>query len=142
MQSIRASCAPPHVNAPFYIFFSHTIVLLCAQAREWHPDRHQGDGAAAAQEKFQEISEAYQTLSNEVRRAEYDQALEAAVTQEQQKAAAQKFRAQSWNTKVPDVGERLRNARKEEAGMPPHIIAGTVLFLTGNFIMVLNSLGG
>ena len=142
MQSIRASCAPPHVNAPFFIFFSHTIVLLCAQAREWHPDRHQGDGAAAAQEKFQEISEAYQTLSNEVRRAEYDQALEAAVTQEQQKAAAQKFRAQSWNTKVPDVGERLRNARKEEAGMPPHIIAGTVLFLTGNFIMVLNWLGG
>ena len=111
MQSIRASCAPPQrVNAPFLIF-SLTHSSCCVRRRASGIRTGTRATQAAAQEKFQEISEAYQTLSNEVRRAEYDQALEAAVTQEQQKAAAQKFRAQSWNTKVPDVGERLQREK-------------------------------
>ena len=37
---------------------------------------------------------------------------------------------------------RLRNAKKEEPGMPPHIIAGTLVLVTGNFILALNWLGG
>ena len=28
---------------------------------------------------------------------------------------------------MPDVKERLKNAKREEAGFPPHIIAGTLL---------------
>ncbi|CAL4114163.1 unnamed protein product, partial [Meganyctiphanes norvegica] len=32
-------------------------------AREWHPDRHKGEAKEAAQEKFVEIQQAYETLS-------------------------------------------------------------------------------
>ena len=116
--------------------------MLCAQAREWHPDRHQGDGQAEAEKKFQEFSEAFQTLSDPVRRATYDSEIDAAETAAEAKEAAKKFRAQSWNTEIPNVQERLRKAKREEPGMPPHIIAGTLVLLTGNFILALNWLGG
>ena len=111
-------------------------------AREWHPDRHQGDGQAEAEKKFQEFSEAFQTLSDPVRRAAYDSEIDAAETAAEAKEAAKKFRAQSWNTEIPNVQERLRKAKREEPGMPPHIIAGTLVLLTGNFILALNWLGG
>ena len=39
-------------------------------AKEYHPDRHKGD--SSKEERFKEISEAYETLSNEKKRAEYD----------------------------------------------------------------------
>lgn len=39
-------------------------------AKEYHPDRHKGD--SSKEERFKEISEAYDTLSNEKKRAEYD----------------------------------------------------------------------
>ena len=77
-----------------------------------------------------------------MRRAAYDGELDAAETAAEQAVAAKRFRAQSWNTEVPNVAERLRNAKREEPGMPPHIIAGTLLFLTGNFVMILNWVGG
>ena len=111
-------------------------------AREWHPDRHQGEKRAEAELKFQEISEAFQTLSDPLKRTAYDEQLDAAQNETEAKAAAQRFRAASWNTKVPDVQERLRKAKREEPGMPPHIIAGALLLVTGNFIAMLNWLGG
>ena len=45
-------------------------------ALKWHPDRHVGDSDAdkkAAEEKFKEASEAYSVLSDENKRAKYDQ---------------------------------------------------------------------
>ena len=45
-------------------------------ALKWHPDRHVGDSDAdkkAAEEKFKEASEAYSVLSDEQKRARYDQ---------------------------------------------------------------------
>ncbi|KAK3284609.1 hypothetical protein CYMTET_7750 [Cymbomonas tetramitiformis] len=39
-------------------------------ALKWHPDKHQGDDTAT--QKFQQIGEAYQVLSDPVQRAEYD----------------------------------------------------------------------
>lgn len=39
-------------------------------AMQWHPDRHQGD--KKAEEKFKEINEAYQTLSDKEKRQKYD----------------------------------------------------------------------
>ena len=39
-------------------------------AMKWHPDRHQGD--KKAEEKFKEISEAYQVLSDKEKRQKYD----------------------------------------------------------------------
>src|ERR1700735_3294441 len=41
-------------------------------ARKYHPDAHRGD--RHAEERFKEISEAYNTLSDEKRRKEYDDA--------------------------------------------------------------------
>ncbi|MGH8894379.1 MAG: molecular chaperone DnaJ [Actinomycetes bacterium] len=41
-------------------------------ARQYHPDANKGD--AAAEERFKEISEAYDVLSDPKRRAEYDEA--------------------------------------------------------------------
>ncbi len=42
-------------------------------AMKFHPDRNQGDGAKAAEEKFKEAKEAYEILSDEQKRAAYDQ---------------------------------------------------------------------
>lgn len=39
-------------------------------AMQWHPDRHQGD--KKAEEKFKEINEAYQTLSDKEKKQKYD----------------------------------------------------------------------
>lgn len=41
-------------------------------ARKYHPDANKGD--AGAEERFKEISEAYNVLSDEKRRKEYDDA--------------------------------------------------------------------
>ena len=113
-----------------------------SQAKKWHPDRHQGETKEIAEKKFQEISEAFQMLESAERRLKYDEQIDAAKTAEEARKAGQRFRAQSWNTPVRDVAQELRDAKQEEAGFPPHIIAGTLLFVTGNFIMVLNWLGG
>ncbi len=42
-------------------------------AMKYHPDRNQGDAAKAAEEKFKEIKEAYEMLSDAQKRAAYDQ---------------------------------------------------------------------
>ena len=42
-------------------------------AMKWHPDRHQGEGAAEAEQKFKRVSEAYEVLSDADKRTKYDQ---------------------------------------------------------------------
>jgi molecular chaperone DnaJ len=42
-------------------------------AMKFHPDRNQGDDAKVAEEKFKEAKEAYEMLSDEQKRAAYDQ---------------------------------------------------------------------
>jgi molecular chaperone DnaJ len=46
-------------------------------SKEWHPDRHKGD--KAAEEKFKEINQAYEVLSDAKKRQAYDQFGEAGV---------------------------------------------------------------
>ena len=80
-------------------------------AKEWHPDVHQatppppsppwlspsdpptrarqGPSSAAAGARFQEIAQAYQTLSDSARRAEYDAEIAAAKSDEARAAATQ-----------------------------------------------------
>ena len=48
-------------------------------ARQYHPDKHQGN--PVFEEKFKEVNEAYQVLSNEKRRALYDWQLQYLLTQ-------------------------------------------------------------
>lgn len=43
------------------------------KAMKYHPDRNQGDGAKAAEEKFKEINQAYEVLSDSQKRSAYDQ---------------------------------------------------------------------
>lgn len=111
-------------------------------AVKWHPDRHQGEERAAAEAEFQMLSEAFQTLSNPLERRAYDADLDAAKTVVERKAAAKKFRAASWNTPVPDVAARLREAKRAEPGFPPHIIAGALSLVVANFVLVFSWLGG
>lgn len=40
--------------------------------KKWHPDLYQGDAKIEAENKTKEINEAYSTLSDEKKRAEYD----------------------------------------------------------------------
>ncbi|MDM7456716.1 MAG: molecular chaperone DnaJ [Tepidimonas sp.] len=42
-------------------------------AMKYHPDRNQGDAAKVAEEKFKEVKEAYEMLSDPQKRAAYDQ---------------------------------------------------------------------
>lgn len=42
------------------------------QALEWHPDKHASD-KEAAEKRFKEINEAYQVLSDQNKRSQYDQ---------------------------------------------------------------------
>ena len=42
-------------------------------AMKHHPDRNQGDSAKGAEDKFKEIKEAYEMLSDAQKRAAYDQ---------------------------------------------------------------------
>lgn len=42
-------------------------------ALEWHPDRHQGEKRNEAREKFKEINEAYEVLSDPQKKQTYDQ---------------------------------------------------------------------
>jgi DnaJ-class molecular chaperone len=41
-------------------------------ALKWHPDRHQAESKAKAEEKFKQISEAYEVLSDQETRKRYD----------------------------------------------------------------------
>lgn len=42
------------------------------QAREYHPDRFVGEARLRAEQRFQRVTEAYNTLSDEARRRRYD----------------------------------------------------------------------
>lgn len=52
-------------------------------AREYHPDLHPGN--PAAEERFKEICQAYEVLSDTVQRSEYDQGLEPMKSQERKR---------------------------------------------------------
>lgn len=60
-------------------------------AMKYHPDRNIGEGAAEAEEKFKEVKEAYEKLSNEGTRYTYDRKAD-------YPGDSDDYRAYDWNT--------------------------------------------
>jgi len=116
--------------------------LYKALAREWHPDRHQGASKKMAEDRFQQISEAFQLLSDEEQRAAYDSDLASATDAASRAAAANKYRARSWNTHVPNLQDRIRSQKTEEPTFSKHMMAGSLLLVTGNFVLIFHWLAG
>ncbi len=80
------------------------------EALRWHPDRHSGDGRAAAEERFKAISQAYQTLSDPEQRQRYggssaQQRAQQRAWQERQSASAGRARAAPGPAGGPSMDE-------------------------------------
>ena len=80
-------------------------------ALQYHPDRNPGD--KKAEDKFKEINEAYQVLSDTEKRKRYDQLGESYARYQQRGGAPGGFNWDDWVTQPGSMGGRGGNVRVE-----------------------------
>jgi len=80
-------------------------------ALKYHPDRNPGD--KKAEDKFKEINEAYQVLSDSEKRSRYDQLGESYTRWQQRGGSPGGFNWDEWFTNVPSGGPAGGNVRVE-----------------------------
>ena len=95
----------------------------CAQlAIKWHPDKNP-DAKALAEKKFKLVAEAYEVLSDEGRRSEYDRAAGAAASRGSPAAAAPPaWKELRFKVSVPvprETCKRRIRSRRREGGSEP-----------------------
>ena len=89
-------------------------------ALKYHPDKNQGDAAAAAEMRFMRVKAAYEFLSNETERGKFDKAREKKRAAEE--ARAQQVRAMTSKRRAltAKLEEDEKRARKRQAGPSAH----------------------
>ncbi|MEW4370470.1 J domain-containing protein [Paenibacillus kandeliae] len=80
-------------------------------AKQYHPDRNQG--SAQAEQMFKQIQQAYETLSDEQRRSQYDQTLTGNTSEPHSSSAQNHAAKRSTATASPDFDPRNVQAQFE-----------------------------
>lgn len=80
------------------------------QALRWHPDKNP-ENKEEAERKFKEIGTAYETLSNERKRAEYNEFLDSQTSNQSNQPRRNASRTTHTQTNYPDIDPNITNER-------------------------------
>ena len=105
-------------------------------AMKHHPDRNQGDSAKAAEEKVKEAKEAYEMLSDEQKRAAYDQYGHAGVDPNRGGGPG----AEGFGGFAEAFGTRAAAAIRVDAGMAILVVSRAFLLIRKHLVSLFGLL--